>query len=317
MRGVWAWVFPGQGAQAVGMGRAAYDTYDEARRTFREADDALGFSLSNLCFAGPEETLRLTYYTQPAVLTVSVALWRVLEARGVRPDVVAGHSLGEYTALVAAGALDFADAVTLVHRRGRYMDEAAPAGEGAMAAVLQGDRDMVARVCQEVSEEVGPVELANVNCPGQVVISGKAEAVRVAGRRVLERGAKRVLPLDVSGPFHSALMEPAARRLAADLAEVPIRDARCPVVSNVDARARSGAEEIREALVRQVSRPVLWEDGVRAMIAMGASGFAEIGPGRVLSGLVRKVDRGVDVWNAEDPDGLEQVWNRWKAVSGT
>ncbi|MBX6394834.1 MAG: ACP S-malonyltransferase [Alicyclobacillaceae bacterium] len=311
---VWAWVFPGQGSQVVGMGKSAYDTYEEVRRTFREADEALGFSLTDLCFTGPEETLRLTYYTQPAILTVSVALWRVLEARGVKPHIVAGHSLGEYTALVAAGALSFGEAVRLVHRRGQYMDEAVPAGEGAMAAVLQGDREVLASVCEEVTREFGPVQLANVNCPGQVVISGKAEAVREAGKRVLERGAKRVIPLDVSGPFHSVLMEPAAERLAGDLAAVSIRDARCPVVSNVDARPRTGAEELREALVKQVSAPVLWEDSVKTMLEHGVSCVVEVGPGKVLTGLVRKVDRRVETLNVEDPESLENAWERWKAV---
>ncbi|ATY85078.1 [acyl-carrier-protein] S-malonyltransferase [Kyrpidia spormannii] len=311
---MWAWVFPGQGAQKVGMGKAVYDTYEEAKKTFQEADAVLGFSLSDLCFYGPEEKLRQTAYTQPAILTASVAMWRVLEARGVRPDVAAGHSLGEYSALVAAGALDFADAVRVVHRRGQYMQEAVPAGGGTMAAVLQADRETVNQVCAEVSREVGPVELANVNCPGQLVISGRTEAVQEAGKRLLERGAKRVLPLEVSGPFHSSLMKPAAQRLAGDLARVPLRDAICPVVSNVDAKPRRKADEIREALVRQVAGPVLWEDGVRAMIAMGVTQVAEVGPGRVVSGLVRKVDRKVEILAAEDPDSLEALWNRWEAV---
>lgn len=298
------------------MGRAAYDTYEEVRQTFREADEALGFSLTELCFAGPEETLRLTYYTQPAILTVSVALWRVLAARGVTADVVAGHSLGEYSALVAAGALEFADAVRLVYRRGRYMDEAVPAGEGAMAAVLQGEREVIASVCDEVTREVGTVQLANVNCPGQVVISGRADAVREAGKRVLERGAKRVVPLEVSGPFHSALMEPAALRLAADLEQVRIRDARCPVYANVDARPKVRAEEIREALIRQVSAPVLWEDSVRNMRAAGITRFVEVGPGKVLSGLVRKVDRAAETVSVEQPAEVEAIWDQWKAVFG-
>lgn len=306
-----AFVFPGQGAQTVGMGRAMAEQDAEARETFAEADDALGFSLSDIIFSGPEEKLRLTYYTQPALLTTSIALYRVFARAGYAPAFVAGHSLGEYSALVAAGSLSFADAVRVVHLRGRWMDEAVPAGTGAMAAVLGAERERLAEICRQVSREMAPVELANINCPGQIVISGKAEAVNEAGKILKEQGV-RVIPLNVSGPFHSSLMQPAAEKLQQLLQEVEIRDAAVPVVANVSAQPVSRAAEIREALCRQVSSSVLWEDSVRFMLSQGVETFIEIGAGTVLSGLIKKVQRRITTCSIQDPDSLEKTLTRLK-----
>lgn len=296
-----AFVFPGQGAQTVGMGKAMADLYPEARTVFEEADEALGFALSDIVFNGPEERLRLTYYTQPAILTTSVALYRVFEKEGFIPAYTAGHSLGEYSALVAAGAMEFADAVRVVHARGKLMDEAVPAGQGAMSAVIGGDRAAIRTVCERVSETTGVVELANINCPGQVVISGQAEAVAKAGERLSEKGM-RIIPLVVSGPFHCSLMQPAAEKLVNVLNGVTVRDAKIPVVANVSAKPVLSADEIRGALYEQVASPVLWEDSVKFMLEQGVEAFVEIGPGQVLSGLIRKVNRRVQTLSIQDPD---------------
>jgi len=287
----YAFVFPGQGAQAVGMGKEMAETYPEAAAIFKQADEALGFSLSEIIWNGPEDTLRLTYYTQPAILTTSIAMYEVFKSQGITPVCTAGHSLGEYSALVAAGALSFTDAVRIVHARGKFMDEAVPAGIGAMSAVMGMDRQELADVCAAVTATHGPVELANINCPGQIVISGKAEAVAEAGVVLKERGAK-VTSLVVSGPFHSSLMAPAADKLAEVLAGVEIQDAAVPVIANVTGKPVQTAAEIREALVKQVASSVLWEDSVRTMISeLGVESIIEIGPGKVLRGLVKKVDR--------------------------
>jgi [acyl-carrier-protein] S-malonyltransferase len=306
-----AFVFPGQGAQTVGMGKEMADRFEEAREVFAEADDALGFKLSDIIFGGPEDTLRLTYYTQPALLTTSIALYRVFAREGFQPAFVAGHSLGEYTALVVAGAIEFRDAVRVVHARGRFMDEAVPAGVGTMSAVMGADRSRIEAVCREVTSEVGPVELANINCPGQIVISGKTEAVVEAGNRLSAEGAK-VVRLSVSGPFHSSLMQPAAEKLQKELEDIQIRDAAIPVVANVSARPVVQATKIREALYRQVSASVLWEDSVRFMLDEGVETFVEIGPGKVLSGLIKKVNRRIPALNLQDPSSLETVINQLK-----
>ncbi|MBW5444614.1 ACP S-malonyltransferase [Cohnella sp. CFH 77786] len=290
-----AFVFPGQGAQAVGMGKDAYEQAPAAREAFDRADDALGFPLSRLAFEGPEEELRQTANTQPALLATSVALLDVYRGQGVKPDFVAGHSLGEYSALVAAGVLGFEDAVRLVRARGQFMEQAVPGGRGAMAAVLGAEREPLAALCRDVSEKVGRVELANVNCPGQIVVSGTAEGVAEVGERGKEAGAKRVIPLEVSGPFHSSLMQPAADRLAEALAGVEFRDAAVPVVANVHALPVTSGAELRELLVRQVVSPVLWEDTVRWLIGQGVDTFVEIGSGTVLAGLIRKIDKAVQV----------------------
>ncbi|MDQ0190864.1 ACP S-malonyltransferase [Alicyclobacillus cycloheptanicus] len=304
-----AYVFPGQGAQYVGMGRELMDRYPVARDTVAAADEALGFSLSKLFLEGPEEDLRLTYHTQPALLTVSVAAWRVFQSLqpACQPAAVAGHSLGEYTALVAAGAMSFEDAVRLVHHRGKLMDEAVPAGQGAMSAVLGMAADALEQVCAEASTDGEVVELANLNCPGQIVISGSAKAVERAGQLAKERGARRVMPLVVSGPFHCSLMRPAAGQLSAALAAATLQSAAAPVVANVDAVPRTQPDDLRAALEQQLYSPVRWEADVRAMLDLGVEGFVEFGPGTVLSGLIKKVDRSVVTYHVEDESSLQEA----------
>lgn len=299
-----AWVFPGQGSQKVGMGRALVDAFPESRAVLEAADAALGEPLSRLCFEGPEDQLQLTANTQPAILAASIAVFRALSARGLRPDWVAGHSLGEYSALVASGVLVLEDAVAVVRKRGQYMQEAVPVGEGAMAAILGLDAPAVAAACRE-SEEGQVVSPANLNSPGQVVIAGHTAAVERAMERCLGAGAKRALRLSVSAPFHCALMAPAQERLARDLAIVRFQDARVPLVNNVDARVVKTASECREGLVRQVSAPVRWQESVELLAREGASTFVEVGPGKVLSGLVKKIAPGARVLNVEDPASLE------------
>ena len=301
-----AFVFPGQGSQAVGMGQALAGAFPEARATFDEADQALGWRLSDVIFEGPVERLTLTENTQPAILTVSVAAWRVLDARGFRPDVVAGHSLGEYSAHVAAGTLAFADAVRLVHHRGQYMQEAVPLGHGAMAAILGLDEDAVRAACDEAAEgEV--VSPANLNAAGQIVIAGTAAAVARAGERAKARGAKRVIPLQVSAPFHCALMAPAEARLAPELRSVPVRDPKVPVIANVDATPKLDAQAAVAALIRQVCAPVRWDATVRRLASDGVSAYVEVGPGTVLSGIIRKVARDATILNLEQPAGLAAI----------
>jgi len=290
-----AFVFPGQGAQAVGMGKDAYDSNASSRDVFDRADSALGFSISKLSFEGPEEELRQTANTQPALLATSIALLEAYKSQGIRPDYVAGHSLGEYSALVAAGVLGFEDAIRLVRARGQFMEQAVPSGQGAMAAVLGAERDALAALCADVTAKVGTVELANVNCPGQIVVSGSAEGVAEVGVRGKEAGAKRVIPLEVSGPFHSSLMKPAAEKLAAELAQVNFNDAAVPVVANVNAQPVTSGEELRKLLIEQVVSPVQWEDTIKRLISEGVDTFVEIGSGTVLSGLIKKTDKSVQV----------------------
>jgi [acyl-carrier-protein] S-malonyltransferase len=301
-----AFVFPGQGSQKVGMGRALAESFPECRAVFDEADAALGESLSGLCFDGPEDRLVLTENTQPAILTVSIAAARLLESRGIRPSITAGHSLGEYSAHVAAGTLSFADAVRIVRRRGRYMQEAVPVGRGAMAAILGLDDDKVAQACDEAAQG-DVVAPANLNAPGQVVIAGSTEAVTRAGERAKALGAKRVVMLPVSAPFHCALMKPAEDRLAPELRALPSSTPRVPVIANVDAEPKTDGPSAIEALVRQVSSPVRWEDVVRRLASSGIRAYVEVGPGTVLSGLVRKIDRAARMANLESPADLEAV----------
>ena len=305
-----AFVFPGQGSQFVGMGQALSEQSPAARQIFEEADAALGFSLSQLCFEGPEEELKLTANTQPAILTASIAVLAALKEKqpDFSPAFVAGHSLGEYSALVAAGALSFADAVKTVRSRGQFMEEAVPAGQGAMAAVLNMDRAALHAVCEEVTASGHPVQLANLNSPGQIVISGSAEGVKLAGEQAKAAGAKRVLPLNVSGPFHSSLMQPAADKLQAVLADVSVQDAAVQVVANVTARPVTEAATIIDSLIQQVSAPVLWEDSVQWMVEQGVTTFVEIGPGKVLAGLIKKIaPADTTIISVQDMDSLSEL----------
>jgi len=300
-----AFVFPGQGAQNVGMGRALADAFPLCRQTFEEADEALSEPLSRLCFEGPEDRLRLTENAQPAILAVSIAAFRLVASRGVRASFAAGHSLGEYSAHVAAGTLSFADALRTVRHRGQYMQQAVPVGEGVMVAVLGLGVDAITAACAEAAAATGRVAApANLNAPGQVVIAGHEDAVARAGKLALARGARRVIPLSVSAPFHCALMKPAQERLEPELRALEVNDPRIPVVANVDAEPKREAAAAVDALVRQVSAPVRWDEVVRRLIAEGVTRFVELGPGTVLAGLIRKIDRSVMVSSVESPDGL-------------
>jgi len=301
-----ACIFPGQGSQTVGMGRALAETYPTCRETFDEADEALGERLSRIIFEGPEERLTLTENAQPAILTVSLAAYRLLESRGLRPAFVAGHSLGEYSAHVAAGTFAFADALRIVRRRGRYMQEAVPAGAGAMAAILGLDAAQVARACAEAAQgEV--VSAANLNGPGQVVIGGARDAVKRAGDRAKTFGAKRVVPLNVSAPFHTALMKPAEERLKPELLALAAEDPRVPVVANVDGQLKRDAGAAVDALIRQIVAPVQWEAVVTRLASEGVTTYVEVGPGSVLSGLVRKIDRGATALAFGTPGDLASI----------
>jgi [acyl-carrier-protein] S-malonyltransferase len=301
-----AFMFPGQGAHKVGMGRALAEAYPICRETFEEADAALGEPLSRIIFDGPEDQLTLTENTQPAILAVSTAAARFLASRGLSPSFVAGHSLGEYSANVAAGTFAFADALRLVRRRGRYMQEAVPVGEGAMAAILGLDADQVAQACVEAAggDVVSP---ANMNGAGQVVIAGGRDAVARAGERAKAMGAKRVIPLPVSAPFHCALMKPAEDRLAPELRAIPAHTPRVPIVANVDAELKRDAPAAIEALVRQVSSPVRWEAVVRRLASEGVTTYVEVGPGTVLSGMVRRIHREATVMSFGSPDDLAAI----------
>jgi [acyl-carrier-protein] S-malonyltransferase len=293
-----AFVFPGQGSQKVGMGKALADQHRVCRDAFAEADEALGRPLSRLCFGGPDDRLRLTENTQPALLATSIAMYRLLREMGLEPDLVAGHSLGEYSAHVAAGTLEFGDALRIVERRGRYMQEAVPVGSGGMAAVLGLEVQRVRQACEEAAngEVVSP---ANLNAPGQVVIAGTAGAVTRAGERARAHGARRVVALPVSAPFHCALMGPAEARLEPELRAIGARHPRVPVVANVDAAPKRDAGAAIDALVAQVSRPVLWEACVRRLASEGVRTYVEVGPGSVLSGLVKKIHHEAHVYNVE------------------
>jgi [acyl-carrier-protein] S-malonyltransferase len=313
MSGV-VFIFPGQGSQYAGMGRELAESFPMARGVFEEADRTLGFSVSELCFSGPEEALKLTENTQPAILTVSVAAYRVMEQKGVRPDYVAGHSLGEYSALVVSGALKFADAVRLVRKRGQYMQEAVPRGEGAMAAILGMRPGQVAEICRKATD--GRVMPANLNSPEQTVISGDAAAVKNAVEHASAAGAKRAVMLPVSAPFHSELMRPAQERLKEELRATEFSSLKIPLVTNVDAEIITSGAEAREALIRQVTLPVRWEESIRELIDQGAATFVEVGPGRVLSGLLRQIDRSVHSLNAEDVKSLQAALDRLTQIRG-
>ncbi|HEV3208268.1 MAG TPA: ACP S-malonyltransferase [Terriglobales bacterium] len=307
-----AFLFPGQGSQSVGMGKELAEQYPVARQTFDEADAALGYKLSQLCFEGPEEKLRMTEITQPAILTASVAAWRVLREKGVNAGYVAGHSLGEYSAHVAAGTLTFADAVQTVRNRGKYMQEAVPVGVGAMAAILGMDAEKVAAICTDAAQ--GEVcEPANLNSPEQIVISGNAAAVERATKLASDRGAKRAIMLPVSAPFHCTLMKPAQDRLAADLRSLTFQEPGVPVVCNVDAVLVEDADRSRDALIRQVTGSVKWDQSMRLLITKGVSVFVEAGPGRVLFGLMRQIDRSKKCLNVSDAESLVKTLDQLKA----
>ena len=310
-----AFVFPGQGSQKVGMCKDLYDNYDCAKKAFEKADEALGFPISKLCFEGPEEDLRLTKNTQPAILTCSIAALAVMREHGLECAIAGGHSLGEYSALVAAGVMSLQDAVVAVCKRGQFMQEAVPVGEGAMAAVMGLTPDEITEICQKVEEECGEaVQAVNFNCPGQVVIAGAAKAVERAGVALKAAGAKRAIPLPVSAPFHSTLMKPAAERLKEVLDRIEFHDAKFPVVANVTAEPMTKAEEIRELLVKQAASPVKWEMSMRNMIEDGFDTFVEVGPGKVLTGFTRKIDRVMNELNVEDMASLEKTLAYFKEV---
>lgn len=302
-----AFLFPGQGSQTVGMGNAFRKENSKAADIFSRADERLNYPLSKLIFEGPEERLKLTENTQPAILTTSIAVLQVVKEHGLTADYTAGHSLGEYSALVAAGALSFEDAVYAVRQRGLYMEEAVPAGEGAMSAVLGLENEVLESIAEQVTGAGESVQLANLNAPGQIVISGTAKGVEIAGEKAKEAGAKRVLPLNVSGPFHSRLMKPAAAKFKNVLDEIGVRDADLPVIANVTANEMQTATDIYENLMAQLYSPVRWEETVKKLLDLGVDTFLEIGPGNVLCGLVKRVHRRATALPIQDPEGLEKA----------
>jgi [acyl-carrier-protein] S-malonyltransferase len=308
-----AFLFPGQGSQMVGMGKEFAEKYPIARQTFEEADHVLGYKLSDICWTGPEDKLRLTEITQPAILATSVAAWRVLEEKGLSPHIVAGHSLGEYAAHCAAGTLEFGEALRTVRNRGKYMQEAVPFGVGAMAAILGMDVAKVDGVCHDAAH--GEVcEPANINSPEQIVISGHAAAIERAVKLASDRGAKKAKTLPVSAPFHCSLMKPAQDRLAADLTSLPFGTPKVPVACNVDAAIVNDADSSRDALIRQVTGSVKWEQSIRLLIREGVRVFIEVGPGKVLWGLMRQIDRGPTSLYVGDEASLQKTMEQFAAT---
>lgn len=310
-----AFIFPGQGSQSVGMGQQFVESDVTNKKFYDKADEVLGFSLSDIMLEGPAEELTKTYNAQPALLTTSSMIAQKLEEAGIKPDYTAGHSLGEYSALVASKVMQFEDAVSLVHKRGVFMNDAVPAGEGAMAAILGLDKETLTSVTQDVSEHGDIVQVANLNCPGQIVISGTVAGVEAASAKAKEVGAKRAIPLVVSGPFHSELMRPAADKLDAAISEITLNGAVTPVISNVTALPVTEAASIKNLLVEQLYSPVRWEESIQKMIELGVTVFIECGPGKVLSGLVKKVDRSVTTYCVYDEASLQQVLTELGEVS--
>jgi len=292
------------------MGKELFATYEESRRVFEKADQTLGFTISRLCFEGPEEEVRLTPNTQPAILTTSIAIWVLLKDAGVKPDYVAGHSLGEYSALVAAESLSFEDAVSLVRKRGQYMQEAVPVGEGSMAAIIGLERSKLENICQQVGDGVQP---ANYNSPVQIVISGTRQGVDKAMELAVQAGAKRVTLLPVSAPFHSRLMLPAQEKLKGDIEQTIFHPLLIPLVTNVDARVIHTAQEAKDSLIRQVTSPVKWEDSIRHITGQGVLTFVEVGPGRVLSNIIKRIDKGVKTLNIEDKETLNKYLDHYES----
>ena len=309
-----AFVFPGQGAQAVGMGKDFCEQYDVAKKLFQQADEALGYSIREMCFEGPAEDLKLTANTQPAILTMSVIANEILKEHGIQPDVTGGHSLGEYSALVAADVMDFQDAVLLVHKRGQFMQEAVPVGQGGMAAIIGLADEVIVDACEKATKNAGEVQAVNFNCPGQTVIAGTTAGVEAAVELLKEAGAKKAVILPVSAPFHSTLMKPAAEKLAAELDKVTIRDAKIPVVSNFTGELETKAEEIKANLVAQADHPVKWIDCVNTMKAFGADTCVEAGPGKTLCGFNRRIDKALTSMNVENLESLQKTLDYFKEV---
>ena len=309
-----AFVFPGQGAQTVGMGKVFCEQYDVAKKLFQQADEALGYSIKEMCFEGPAEDLKLTANTQPAILTMSVIANEILKEHGIQPDVTGGHSLGEYSALVAADVLDFQDAVLLVHKRGQFMQEAVPVGQGGMAAIIGLADEVIVDACEKATKNAGEVQAVNFNCPGQTVIAGTTAGVEAAVELLKEAGAKKAVILPVSAPFHSTLMKPAAEKLAAELDKVTIRDAKIPVVSNFTGKLETKAEEIKANLVAQADHPVKWIDCVNTMKEFGADTFVEAGPGKTLCGFNRRIDKALTSMNVENLESLQKTLDYFKEV---
>ncbi len=303
-----AFVFPGQGSQSVGMGKDFYENSKFGKDLFGRANEVLGFDLKKLCLEGPEEELKKTDITQPAVFTVSAIAFEILKENDLTPTLLAGHSLGEYSALYAAGAISFEDCVKTVNLRGKFMQEAVPLGVGTMAAILGLKRDVIEDICRKASSK-GAVEAANINSPGQIVISGKINGVKEASSLAKEAGAKMIIELKVSAPFHSSLMKKAAEELKKVLDNITIKDASIPVVSNVTAKPVTKASEIKDLLVKQMTSPVLWEDSVKNMISTGIATFIEVGPGKVLSGLIKKIDKSIKTAKAEDLSSIKSLEN--------